>query len=330
MYEDVLALYENGKTTQEYPMRIRFQDEQAVDLGGVFRDMLAGFWEVAYQRLFDGSTLLTPAMHAGVDFLIFPLLGRVMSHGYLAGGYLPVQIAFPCLCTMLLENTEGISDSMLLDAFASAISPVEASFLKGCFSVISSVFSSGVQEKLVALLCRFGCRELPTPNKLRQQVIRVSRFEFVVKPMAAVAKIKEGIPPSHCPFWRSLSIDNFHSIYKALAASPAKVLSMLEEPAVGMNQAQDRVYSYLVEYVGQMKCDEVRRFLRFITGSTVCVSTSIKVNFNTLTGLARRPISHTCTCTLDLSTEYQSYYDFSSEFDCILSDNQYTWLMDAM
>lgn len=162
IYKDVLSLFTNANITKEHPLRISFQNEEAVDCGGVCRDMLAAFWEVAYEHLFDGSTLLTPAMHAGVDFSVFPLLGRIMSHGYIVGGYLPVRIAFPCLSTMLLSDTQDIQDYMLLDAFACCISPVETSFLKGCFTVTSSVFSSGVQEQLIALLSRFGCREVPT------------------------------------------------------------------------------------------------------------------------------------------------------------------------
>ncbi len=52
------------------------------------------------------------------------------------------------------------------DAFCNSISPVEASFLKGCFGITSSAFSSGVQAKLISLLSRFGSRDVPTPTTL--------------------------------------------------------------------------------------------------------------------------------------------------------------------
>lgn len=45
-----------------------FEDERGFDLGGVSRDMYSAFWEKAFQQLFDGSLLLAPAMHAGIDF----------------------------------------------------------------------------------------------------------------------------------------------------------------------------------------------------------------------------------------------------------------------
>lgn len=157
----------------------------------------------------------------------------------------------------------------------------------------------------------------------------MAKFEFIQKPMAAVMRIKEGIPPWHRPFWSGLSTKDFHSTFKALTASPSKVLQMLEEPIL-MTPSQERVHSYLVQYVGQMKPGEVEQFLRFVTGSTVCTSGNIHVLFNALSGLARRPLSHTCDCTLVLSSEYRSYFDFSSEFTNVLSDKEYTWLMDAL
>ena len=38
-----------------------------------------------------------------------------------------------------------------------------------------------------------------------------------------------------------------------------------------MNAAEERVYGYLVSFVGNMKLEELRLFLRFITGSSVCI-----------------------------------------------------------
>lgn len=273
VYSQVLSLYkEDAGVTNEYPLRINFMDERAVDLGGVCRDLFAAFWEVAYQRLFEGASQLTPVLHAQTDIGIFPVLGHVVSHGYLVCGYLPVQIALPCLLAMFLE-AGGISNSMLMDAFCNSISPVEASFLKGCFRITSSAFSSGVQAKLISLLSRFGSREVPTPTTLK-----LCKYEFLVKPMAALSMIKGGIPLAHRPFWNRFSIDEFHALYKTLTASPSKVLDMLIEPDMA-NSSQERVFSYLQQYIGNMRFEEIQRFLRFVSGSSVCSSSDITVAF---------------------------------------------------
>lgn len=79
--------------------------------------------------------------------------------------------------------------------------------------------------------------------------------------------------------------------------SPAKVLEMLDE-AQGAESNQERVLTYLRQYVGSMNNEDLGQFLRFVTGSSVCMPTKIQVS--TLTGMARRPIAHTCEPSLEL------------------------------
>ena len=104
LYKDVIELYSDfSRLADEFPFRIAFDDEQALDTGGVARDLFSGFWIHACQRHFDGSGTLVPALHPHVDMRVFPLLGTILSHGYLACGFLPVQIAFPVIAAAVLE-----------------------------------------------------------------------------------------------------------------------------------------------------------------------------------------------------------------------------------
>ena len=77
-----------------------------------------------------------------------------------------------------------------------------------------------------------------------------------------------------------------------------------------------------------MKLEEV---LRFTMGSSVCMSKHIEVRLNSLTGLARRPISHTCSCILELElpSSYEKFKDFTHVFQAVLSDES-SWAMDAL
>ena len=68
-----------------------------------------------------------------------------------------------------------------------------------------------------------------------------------------------------------------------------------------------------------MKTNDLCNFLRFTTGSSVCIASKISVTFNSSSGLARRPIAHTCSNTLELSG-YVNYHDFSAEWHAILGD----------
>lgn len=96
-----------------------------------------------------------------------------------------------------------------------------------------------------------------------------------------------------------------------------------------MNAAEERVYGYLTSFIGNMKLEELRLFLRFITGSSVCIDKKIEITFNNLSGAARRPIAHTCTCILEVPLSYATYPEFSEEFLKILM-SELSWVMDAV
>lgn len=131
LYEDAIALYREENIMQEYPFWIKFKGEKAVDCGGVSRDMLSGFWEVAYQTIFDGGSLLTPLVSSDTDMNVLPTIGTIISHGYLACGFIPVRIAFPSsLAAVLLGPMVTIPHHILVDTFVNSLSAFEAGKLK--------------------------------------------------------------------------------------------------------------------------------------------------------------------------------------------------------
>lgn len=60
IFNQVIDLFSDDHFLKEYPLYIKFEGEIAVDSGGVQRDMLSAFWEEAYVRFFEGSSLLVP------------------------------------------------------------------------------------------------------------------------------------------------------------------------------------------------------------------------------------------------------------------------------
>ena len=120
LYDDVLRLYKEECIATEYPMHMKFKDEQGVDCGGVSRDMISAFWEEAYRKMFDGSTLLTPTVAPHTDVsAVFPSVGRFLSHGFLCTAHLS------CFAGMLLGVGMKIESSVLLDSFMDYTSEVD-------------------------------------------------------------------------------------------------------------------------------------------------------------------------------------------------------------
>ena len=140
--------------------------------------MLSAFWINVYARLFEGAKTLIPMVHPGLDMSIFPILGRIISHGYIAGGVLPVRIALPSLIVMLLGPTVHIPSNLIVQSSADYVSDVERDTLKAALS--SSVpFIPALRDKLVSILSVFGCREIPTPSNLYMLIEQVAHYEFV-------------------------------------------------------------------------------------------------------------------------------------------------------
>ena len=98
------------------------------------------------------------------------------------------------------------------------------------------------------------------------------------------------------------------------------------------NDLEERVCSYLTTMIGNMQVSELSLFLRFVTGASVCIVPKIKVEFNALSGFARRPIAHTCDCVLELPTSYTNYDEFRGEFKAIfdITKENFSWRMDAL
>ncbi len=232
---------------------------------------------------------------------------------------------------------------VLVQSFLDFVSDVDRDVLTNAVAIanVSSAFQPDMQEQLLSVLSAYGCRQIPSPSNLSKIIADIAQFVFLVNPMSALSMIYSGIPPQHQSYWSVKSLPEYQSywsvkspsdlyhLYQSLTATPSKVISLLNEPYC-TNQAQKTVYGYLRQYIGSMTLDQVRLFLRFVNGSSVCTVEKLEVQFNMLSGLARRPIAHTCSNILELSATYQSYSEFMKEFQQVVSDETYSWIMDAI
>ena len=332
VYEDVVDMYREGEIVGECPINIKFAGEKAVDDGGVHRDMFSAFWEKAYTSLFEGSTLLTPMIHPQTDMTVLPIIGRVLSHGYLVAGDFPLRVALPTLTAFLLGPSVSVSAEVLLDTFMDYVSALERITFKRALSYANKdSFPSSLHEELMATLSRFGCRLLPTPSTLLSVIEQVARYEFLTKPAAGIAMINSGVPLTHKQFWSTKSPSDITQIYQKLAVSSEKVLSLFTFPVL-CSQQESRICDYLRLMIGNMQQEDLRLFMRFVTGSCVCSTREIEITFNGVKGFARRPIAHTCGCNLELSTDFVNFDDFQGDFRAIFAktNEEFSWRMDAV
>ena len=69
-------------------------------------------------------------------------------------------------------------------------------------------------------------------------------------------------------FWEEFTIEKMFDFYRSLNATPSAVIEMIQEPEF-TNMGENRVYKYLLSLIGNMKQNDLRLFLRFVTGSAV-------------------------------------------------------------
>ena len=330
VFDGIIKMYEDKpeSVVLEYPIWMKFAGEAGIDEGGVQRDMYTAFWDDCYSLLFEGATTLVPMVHPQIDLSQFVTIGRVISHGYLATGILPDRIALPVLISAVRGLDVTIPEHILLEAFVDFVSATERVTLRSAIDALS--FSPSLTDRLIDVLSRFGCRKMPTPSTLHGMIIQAARYEFCVKPAAALSLLHSGVPPVHQSFWKEKSASDIYALHCKHVATPEKVIALLQSDHC--TQAQECVYKYLVTMLGNMSLSEIRLFLRFVTGCSICITPKIAVTYNSLDGAARRPISHTCDVTLELSVFYKNYVDFCNEFKTFLNSTKedFCWRIDAL
>ena len=333
MYEDSIALYANNLPTmvQEYPFRIKYENEMGVDTGGVSRDFFSGFWEIAYVKDFDGGSTYIPSVHPHTDLSHYVVLGSILAHGFMSSGFLPNRLAFPVLAHTLLGCDISIPDAIIIESFIDFVSTYENSIFREALMSSQNkeaAFTPQLAESLLTILSTMGCRELPTVHNIQHLVLQVARYELISKPFGSLLSLHRGVPTVYHPFLTGFTVKQLYELYKALNATPGSVISMIADP-VEATSNQLRVLGYLKTFIGNLTQRDLRNFLRFVTGSSVILDKRISVTFNSLSGLARRPISHTCSCTLELPVTYLTYLVFAEEFLMILQ-SEIAWPMEAM
>ncbi len=330
VFDDVVNLYrkESASILAETPLQVEYEGERAMDTGGVMRDVFPAFWEDAIRKLFDGGTAVIPAITPHSEMVVFSIIGTVLSHGFLEAGFFPVCIAFPIIACAIKGPLEEIPDDILLSSFLEYLSCYEADVVRK--GLKASQFTAPLKDALLSLLSRFHCRKYPSPDNLKALLIDVARHEMMTVPMKALHYMHSGVPVAHRKFWDGFSVMELYDLISSINATPGQVIKSLVCKLKELNPAQTRVFNFLLSFIGNMTTrEEVHRFFRFVTGSSVAVGKNIRIIFNTLSGAARRPIAYTCSCELELSVNYLSSIEFINEFKQILT-NDLSWIMDAI
>ena len=313
MVEDLIRRFQDITDVTSRRVSINVSGESAVDVDGVFRDVLTVFWNEVMDRKFDGEMERLPVVDPNTTKEEFVAIGRILASGLKQVGFFPLKFCRATVVSGLFG--EQVTDDCLVTSFFNYLSETEKELIRQAERM--DVLDDGTQEELADLFSRFGVKQLPTAENLRDIVRRVSHSELLAKPAFAMEAIKNGAA-SCLPSTRW-----YEEKLAELTPSARKVATLIAEPDA-MSASQQAVYNFLLRFIRSLNAEMLGRFLRFSTGSSVVTVDIVKVDFNALTGLSRRITSHTCNPCLHLPTTYSSYTDFRAEFNSILTGNQWT------
>lgn len=284
--------------------------EIAEDGGGVTRDVLSEFWSTFFDQCTLGTEAKVPCLRHDFRENEWAAIGKILSFGWQAQRYFPVNLARPFVEQCLY----GKVSSSLQEAFYSYVPSSETTLLKAAMSNFEEVDA----DELLDVMMFHDCRKIPTKQTLPLVIEEMAHKEIIQAPMF--------VCDCFHPVVRNLmNSDELEKAYNKLIPTGSGVIRILFFPE-NMSADELSTANHLKRFVKELTSDKLKRFLRFCTGSDLVAVDKITVNFVNVTGLARRPVAHTCSCLLELSKTFDSFPQFRSEFNSVLDSNY--WEMD--
>lgn len=179
-------------------------------------------------------------------------------------------------------------------------------------------------EDVLDFLTMWKCCKRPTKENIESIILELAHQELVQKPRyivncwTAILKELQTDPAVQTP--KTLS-----KLYDSRNPTAKKVIKLFK--ASPSNDMEIQTLNHLKRYIKSLEGRKLERLLHFVTGSDVICFSEIEITFNNLSGIARRPVVHTCGPLLELPTTYESYTDMAEEFANIMREEQ-AWSFD--
>ncbi|XP_055026977.2 uncharacterized protein [Misgurnus anguillicaudatus] len=281
---------------------------------GVTRDCLTDFWDMFYATKTCGTNYKIPILYHKFQEKEWTAVARILAFGWQKFQLFPVQLAPP----FLTEALSLSSSDNLLDAFFNYISATE----KDVLTEAISNFKGADMDELLSILSSHNCCVLPTEENLQSLVEEIAHKEMVQEP-AFIIKCWKPILRS---IGESMSTEGLKKILDDLKPKARNITKTIKFPE-SMSLEEKNTSNHLLRFVRERDEKELGLFLRYCTGSDLFLSKTIKVTFTAeQPQFDRAPLAHTCSCSLELASNYKNYADFRTEFISVLKSG--VWVMD--
>ena len=282
---------------------------------GVQREIYSSFWEEVSYSYMVGEVERVPVVRHDLFTVEWKAIGNILVKGHIDTGYFPIYLskAFVCYCIF-----GEVSSGELINSFKFYLSADERETVSKALEAeeTDTIYES---DEFMDLLDQFKCRSRVTRCNVENVIAEIARQELIQKPYIMTACWAESFALLH-------SRQSFHSreeldlFYNNLKPTTKTVINLLQGKPNGNNEQE--VFSYLKRYIRGLESGQLKKLLKFLTGSKLIVVESIEVIFiKPLSDFSRRPIVHTCGPSLDLPSSYNSFCELREEFSNILLQN---------
>ena len=287
---------------------------------GVFRDVITEFWSQIFISAALGASEKVHTIRHDFQSGEWEAIARVLVYGYIRESYIPIQLS-PAFLSLCLFGEGGISKSFLVESFKAYLSMGEKEIVN---DVLSGKLNP-IDEDVLEFLSSYKCFKTPSEKTFESIIWELAHQEIIQRPRyiancwTPIVSILKAYLPLQSP-------DNIVNLFSEKKPSGKKVIKLLDvHPSSEAERACfDQLKRYIRSIEGNLGC-----FLHFITGSNIIACEKITIMFNQLDGKSRRPIAHTCTPSLELSSTYQSFNELAEEFSNVLRQ-QGSWEFDIV
>ncbi|KAG5890687.1 hypothetical protein JTB14_011653 [Gonioctena quinquepunctata] len=163
-------------------------------------------------------------------------------------------------------------------------------------------FNEVDHSKLLGCLDNLDYKWLPNQENIGRLLEDLGHKEIIQKPIFIINQwhsvLKDIISPQH-----------FEGIYAKQKNLPDNIIKILNFDE-NLEETEKITAGYLKKFVrGDEKL--LSNFLRYTTGAYIIIGRQIRVSFvDTEASFGKTPVAHTCSCSLILPSNYESYLDF--------------------
>lgn len=323
---EMIKLYTDNSNILEKRLCVQFKGELGADESGLTKELFSLFWEECFLQYFEGESQSVPRVDPDLPVDKFVAMGKILLHGFLLVGFLPLQMAQVCMMKILLGSQAEVPQGLIETTFQRFLSDSDVAFLNKASSSLKDVIDNERQSRrLMSFLSRYGSRVVPKTNSdLESLIADIGRCVLVERPTHALICIGQGLASAFKPLWAGATVQEVQTLYQKMEPTTDSLLDIII-PKADMTSEEEQAHEWLERFVQDADQNLLKTFVRYVTASSVLLPNAvISIEFNSPRQSEMKFAATTCTNTLHVPTTFRTYSQFKSLMLLTLN-SPYTW-----